>query len=461
MIRIFLAHANEDKEAVSDLYYRLKEQGFQPWMDKEDLVPGQNWRSEIPEAIKNSQIFLACLSEVSIAKEGYVQREFKLALSKYVEMSPGSAYLIPVCLDECEIPDLSEGQCNVNLSDIHGVNLFESDGFEQLVRAINYHFPEASSQRTDMSESIVLRDTPSTIARRSNWKASSRKTKIIDLGDNVTLELVYIPDGTFLMGTPEDEKGGTFLMGTSKDKKGERLQTPEDERDSFDCEKPQHEVTIPGFWMGKYPVTQAQYKVVTGRNPSKTGGFLSSFGRTVENYDNKPVQQVSWHTAISFCKQASFKTGENIRLPSEAEWEYACRAGKTAIPYSFGYIATRNQANFGYLPFLDITTLGLEQTTPVDSFPSNDFDLYDMHGNVWEWCQDHWHENYKGAPNDGSVWVKDDAQAYRVMRGGSWKSFSKSCRSASRRHSDPDYRNDDIGFRVVFSPQPTKATKDS
>ena len=184
------------------------------------------------------------------------------------------------------------------------------------------------------------------------------ETRTIHLGNGITLELVRIPGGEFLMGSPEGE--------------------------GSDNEKPQHKVTVPEFWMGKYPVTQAQYSAVIGKNPSHFKG------------KNLPVEQVNWNDAIEFCKRLSRKTGKSYRLPSEAEWEYACRAG-TTTRYFFGDDLTQQQANFD---------LNLGKTSPVGTYPANAFGLHDMHGNVWEWCQDYWHGNYDGAPMDGRAWTK-------------------------------------------------------
>ncbi|MFG6105370.1 TIR domain-containing protein [Leptothoe sp. EHU-05/26/07-4] len=148
MIRIFLAHASENKEAVINLYDRLQEKGFQPWLDKKDLLPGQNWRSEIPRAIQNSDICLACLSQQSVIKKGYVQKEFKLALSKCAEMPTGKIYLIPLRLDACEIPELRQEDYGVNLRDLQWVNYFETDGFDMLVRSIDSYFPTSKEDAT-------------------------------------------------------------------------------------------------------------------------------------------------------------------------------------------------------------------------------------------------------------------------------------------------------------------------
>ena len=176
--------------------------------------------------------------------------------------------------------------------------------------------------------------------------------------------------------------------------------------------------------MGKYPITQAQYQRVMGKNPSNFKG------------DERPVEQVSWNDAVEFCQRLSKQTGKEYRLPSEAEWEYACRAGTTTA-YYFGDTITGKLANYA-----------ASGTTAVGKYPPNAFGLYDMHGNVWEWCQDNWHDNYKNAPNDGSAWLSGES-SINVIRGGSWNVNPRYCRSAGRDRFNPDDTDYDDGFRVA------------
>ena len=138
MLKIFLAHAKEDEALVTDLYYRLKEKGYEPWLDKEDLLPGQVWRAEIPKAIRSSQIVVACLSNRSVRKQGYVQDEFRMALKTYASKPPGSIYMIPVRLDDCVIPEIRQEEYGLNLRDIQWLNFFELDGFDKLITALEY-----------------------------------------------------------------------------------------------------------------------------------------------------------------------------------------------------------------------------------------------------------------------------------------------------------------------------------
>jgi formylglycine-generating enzyme required for sulfatase activity len=244
---------------------------------------------------------------------------------------------------------------------------------------------------------------------------------IENLGNGVTLEMVKIPGGRFFMGSLEKEA----------------------KRD--DNESPQHYVDVPEFWMGKYAVTQQQWQAIMGNNPSRVEG------------KNRPVERVSWNNATKFCQKLSKKTGRDYRLPSEAEWEYACRAG-TTTPFYFGETITGELANYDASnTYADEPKREYrEQTTPVGQFPPNAFGLYDMHGNIWEFCQDVWHDNYDGAPVDGSAWVNGGNSSLRVTRGGSWVNYPWWCRSAFRlRYYSVVAVNDFIGFRLVSFPPRT------
>ncbi len=243
-----------------------------------------------------------------------------------------------------------------------------------------------------------------------------------DLGNGLNLEMIAIPGGRFLMGT--------------EDREIERL-VKRFNLDGFRREKPQHEVTVQPFFMGKYPITQAQYQEVMSKNPSNFKG------------DERPVEYVTWDEAEEFCQRLSKQTGTEYRLPTEAEWEYACRAG-TTTPFHFGETITTDLANYdgNYTYANESQGEYREQTTPVGSFSPNAFGLYDMHGQVWEWCQDNWHDNYEGAPKDGSPWLSGFSST-KIMRGGSWAYNPGVCRSACRFYLARGFCDVDIGFRVV------------
>jgi len=297
-----------------------------------------------------------------------------------------------------------------------------------------------------------------------------------NLGGGVTLELLPIPAGRFLMGAPESEK------------------------DSSSNERPQHWVDVPAFYMGRFPVTQAQWRAVAAwpkvcrdlePNPSQFRG------------NERPVERVNWFAAMEFCARLWQRTGRRYRLPSEAEWEYACRAG-TTTRFHFGDNLSRDLAEgnrgkrftFQWFHFGDNLSHDVAHydqsldvgTTPVGCFPANDFGLQEMHGNVWEWCLDDWHENYQNAPIDSRPWFKRpwlgnskheqifmrqfresgqvdngafqnltdvDNQQLKLLRGGSWLSNPRHCRSAFRNRRGADDRvnfDSHVGFRVAVLP---------
>jgi eukaryotic-like serine/threonine-protein kinase len=234
-----------------------------------------------------------------------------------------------------------------------------------------------------------------------------------NLGRGITLDMVFIPSGTFMMGSDESSD-----------------------------EQPIHPVTVPSFHIGKYPITQAQYQAIVGENPSFFRGA------------DRPIEPVSWGDALDFCTKLSQKTGKKYTLPSESQWEYACRAGTTS-PFYFGETITPDLVNYdGNHPYGNAAKGQYPgETTPVGSFPPNAFGLYDLHGNVWEWCLDECHSNYVGAPKDGSAWadkLTPDKNILRRCRGGSWSNYARNCRSASRFSHSATNRYLSYGFRVVL-----------
>jgi formylglycine-generating enzyme required for sulfatase activity len=305
-------------------------------------------------------------------------------------------------------------------------------------------------------------------------RAGLQPEMFLDLGDGVKMDFVLIPAGKFLMGAPQPESlwigggiligGGTlafallaamvmgmvrrrsfwpqfsllgllaFMSALSIVSYGGVLwwQAEQAWANSDRYEMPAHEVTLAQpFYMGKFEVTQEQYEKITKSNPSHFKGARN------------PVEGVSWDDAQAFCKQMSQKTGRSVRLPSEAEWEYACRAGTS----TWFYNGDRNE---------DLRRVGwydknsADRTHPVGEKEPNVFGLYDMHGNVWEWVEDDWHDDYTGAPTDGSAWIETHRGDGRVLRGGSWFGSAGVCRSACRLWFGPVNRDVIFGFRVVL-----------
>ena len=208
--------------------------------------------------------------------------------------------------------------------------------------------------------------------------------------------------------------------------------SPHSDEMALNHEKPQHQVTVKEFYFGKYPVTQAQYGAVMGKNPSR-----------FKNNLNNPVERVSWNDAQEFCQKLNQQTGKQYRLPSEAEWEYACRAG-TSTRYYFGDNTDKMEDHVWWWgnSYEDIHLVGEKRPNP--------WGLYDLHGIVWEWCEDKWHDNYEGAPVDGTARVLS-YENKRVLRGGGWLHEANFCSSAGRDRDDPVDAGDHYGLRVAGS----------
>ncbi|HBE16851.1 MAG TPA: formylglycine-generating enzyme family protein [Cyanobacteria bacterium UBA11149] len=260
--------------------------------------------------------------------------------------------------------------------------------------------------------------------RKNSRNRRSAKFFSENLPNGVILEMVAIPGSTFMMGSP----------------------TSEADRDSN--EGPQHSVTLSPFYMGKYTVTQAQWQIVASL--PKVNHDLESNPSYFKG-ENLPVETITWLDATEFCARLSKYTGKNYRLPTEAEWEYACRAG-TNTPFHFGETINTDCVNYdGNYPYGNAPKGEYRQkTTPVGSFQvANNFGLFDMHGNVWEWCQDYYHNDYRDVPNDGGS-NKNNSQ-YRLLRGGSWSNNAWSCRSALRNWIETDDWNHHNSFRLVTS----------
>jgi formylglycine-generating enzyme required for sulfatase activity len=247
------------------------------------------------------------------------------------------------------------------------------------------------------------------------------------LGAGIELDMVLVEGGSFKMGSPENEV------------------------ERSDSEDPQHDVVINTFFLGRYPVTQEQWQIVAetihpvniklNPKPSKFEG------------NRRPVEQVSWYEAQEYCNRLAAHTKRPYRLPTEAEWEYACRAG-TETPFYLGKTLSTELANYdgNHIYGNGLKGEHRKETTPVDHFKiANAWGLYDMHGNVFEWCQDHWHGNYNEAPRDGNAWLTDNPETKRVNRSGSWGYIPRDCRSASRSRNGPSARYIDLGFRVSCS----------
>ncbi|MCT7995529.1 bifunctional serine/threonine-protein kinase/formylglycine-generating enzyme family protein [Laspinema olomoucense] len=260
------------------------------------------------------------------------------------------------------------------------------------------------------------------------------------LRDNpvLTLEMVKIPGGTYLMGSPEREM-------VKHESKLSKL-----------TERPQRQVRIEAFFMSRFPIAQAIWKFIA--DLPKVQIDLNPDCSRFQEDENNPVEQVSWFQAQEFCARLSQFTRLNYRLPSEAEWEYACKAGMENKPFHFGDTITTQYANYDGTESYNYEPMGEfhKQTKSVGSFGvANAFGLSDMHGNVWEWCADPQHDTYEGAPLDGRSWDIEEAAEpqtiLRVLRGGAWETKAGECRAANRKFVRPNRSRSSFGFRVALS----------
>ncbi|MGD0551940.1 MAG: formylglycine-generating enzyme family protein [Sedimentisphaerales bacterium] len=267
---------------------------------------------------------------------------------------------------------------------------------------------------------IAAEKTPSpktqaaALQKKAAAEAGMPLEKTVELGVDVNMVLVYIPAGEFDMGSPATEI----------------------DRDS---DEGQHHIKLTkAFYMGKFEVTQLQYRTLMNENNSKFGG------------DKLPIENVSWYSAGRFLKILSDKTGLKFRLPTEAQWEYACRAGTTTA-FNTGTTIDSDLANYNAKDAYADGIIGkyLNRTTDVGSYQPNAFGLYDMHGNVWEWCSDIYEKDYyKITPNIDPNGPQ--VEGSRVIRGGGWDEKAYRCRSANRDYRGPKADRSDIGFRVVL-----------
>ncbi|MDJ0633777.1 MAG: SUMF1/EgtB/PvdO family nonheme iron enzyme [Xenococcaceae cyanobacterium MO_188.B29] len=483
---VFLCHNSQDKPEVIGIAQQLRQRKLKPWLDVWELPPGRSWRKLLEQQIEQ-------IDSVAVFVGGsgfgpWQEHEIDAFLREFVKRG---CPVIPVLLESApekpQLPIFLRAMTWVDFKSPY------SNPMEQLIWGITGEKPSAQiSEKEAEAEGVKQQPKIPTIQRKPNpepirinrkqflkWAGLGggglvtavlareifkeqpdgskiplqtfeletvtvdEKGEVVDnrnkqaeffkedLGSGVTLDLVYIPGGQFLMGTEDEEI----------DRLVEKF-----DRDWFRSEKPQHEVTVKPFFIGKYPVTQAQWRAIASL--PKVEHDLDPDPSSFKG-DNHPVEQVSWDEAVEFCQRLSQQTGKGYRLPSEAEWEYACRAG-TTTPFHFGETITTDLANYegNYTYANEPKGQYREETTPVGSFSPNAFGLYDMHGNVWEWCEDNWHDNYNGASADGSAW-RSGSDNLKVLRGGSWFYYPVNCRSAYRVDPPRVTRNSDGGFRVV------------
>ncbi len=471
---VFISYSRRDEELKDELVnYHLKllqrEGKINTWQDR-DIEAGAEWATEIKTNLEKADVVLLLITRHFLASDYCYETEMQRAVQRHHE---GTARVIPIILEPCgwkysdfkHLQVLPKDGKPLTSWDKQAEAFFDvEEGIRRVVDALNAERQRQAeaAQRQRQEKDRRQREAEQLNQQReaakhqhaeAQWLAQEQQQRLAtalgislnalsivefqavrvnetgniselqpgqvstfreDLGNGIGLEMVAIPAGEFVMGSPVEE---------------------ENRRDS---ESPQHMVTVPSFFMGRFPVTQAQYQAVMGANPSNFKG------------DNRPVEQVSWDDAMTFCEKLSERTGRTYRLPSEAEWEYACRAG-TTTPFHFGPTITADLVNYDGNYTYGAAPKGKYrgQTTDVGSFPPNAFGFYDMHGNVWEWCLDHWHYSHEGAPTDGSGRLSSGESKLRLLRGGSWDAIPRLCRSAYCSWFARGRGDNDFGFRVA------------
>jgi formylglycine-generating enzyme required for sulfatase activity len=464
-LRVFLCHASADKPAVRELYQRLRADGISAWLDEENLLPGQDWQLEIPKAVRESDAVIVCLSKGSINKAGYVQKEIKFALDVADEQPEGIIFLIPLKLEECDVPE--------RLGRWQWVNLFSPNGYERLMRALRVR---ASGLGLGMS---LAQPPAAPVPQSKADTASAQSVSNVSGGVNLEGQQVsigndvvgrdkiiqagtYIEHATIIQSTSHVQRtqidvptkysieirkfgdtefvlvpAGKFLMGSKVDAQG-----------ALEYEKPLHTVEISyDYWMARYPATKQQFATFVA-----TVRYDFELDKNWEKKPDHPVVNVSWNDAAAYCKWLNEQLRSDlhelvVRLPTEAEWEKAAR-GTDGRLYPWGNEFDTNKCNCGKL-------FG-GGTTPVGRYsPRGDspYGCADMAGNVWEWTHSLF-KNYLYNPRDGR---EDSASTnVRVLRGGAFDDDEGSVRCACRGGDDPGNRVDDLGFRLVVSCAPAQ-----
>jgi len=409
----FISYSRRDQEFAIDLATKLRMAGAKIWMDALDILPGQDWEREIEKALYACERFLLILSPSAVDSDE-VRAELNLARQE-------NKNVIPVLHQECKIPFRIK---HIQYCDFTSN---QDAGLRRLFAAFGLKFSSASSPTSSAADAKTsIRQAPSPTSSAPPWASHHGQDQYGRFADftiaEITQRLRWIPPGEFLMGSPPEESG------------------------RLDREL-QHRVQISsGYWLFDTQVTQALWQAVMGTNPSR---FKSPM---------RPVESVSWDDCQDFIQHMNdHLSGLKCRLPTEAEWEYACRAG-TTTPFNTGENLTTDQANYdGNYPYRNFPKGKYrEETSPVGTFPSNAWGLYDMHGNVYEWCSDWYAKDYYETCRSQGVAVDPQGPkkgSSRVLRGGYWGSYAVNCRSASRNDYRPGYRGTYRGCRLLGVPQ--------
>ncbi len=462
-LRVFLCHSSNDKPLVRELYQKLRaETWIQPWLDEEELYPGQDWNLEIEKAVEASDAIIVCLSNNSITKEGYVQRELRIVLD-YADYKPeGTLYIIPVRLEECEPPRrLRAWQYADYFPDTQ-----RERAFERLLVSLKRRADSLGLK----NEAFVLNKVEEPAEKLVEEKKPATEKRTISIGGNVINSNIIAGDGNSIGNVQKSQliqikasqletnsnklalsngmefmrvPASKFLMGSTKENKL-----------AFDDERPQYTVDIPyDYWMARFPVTNEQYNAFVKAKGSK---------HPVNDWAKKkdhPVTYIRWDDAMSHCRwlndllKGDLSSGLVLRLPTEAEWEKAARGSPLLLGEGQGEVNEWPWRNKFDKNKCNSSDGGKGTTTPVGLYSPQGDSPYlcaDMVGNVWEWT----HSLFKPYPYKADDGREDEKTSdFRVLRGGSFSSDLRFVRCASRLDSLLYNFGGGIGFRVVAAPR--------
>ncbi|NEZ54164.1 SUMF1/EgtB/PvdO family nonheme iron enzyme [Adonisia turfae] len=438
----FISYNSADRQWAEWIAYVLEEHGYSVIIQAWDFRPGGNFILDMQKATAEAKRTVMVLSDAYL-QALYTQPEWAAAFQQ--DPMGSDLKLLPIRVVPCQPQGMLAAVVYI---DFVGKTAEEAEqllltaleerakptkrpAFPDSTTSGNFKSVVASPLETQKSPGPPLsKYSYNVVTVNDKGMINSQQQKTTEyfrenLGDNVYLDMVKIPSDHFSMGASRSDR---------------------------------HRVKVPSFFMSKYPITQEQWKFISrldsSQDISKEGEYsyikykmYTMRSNTSLCKDNRlPVENICWFEAVEFCTRLSKLTNRQYRLPSEAEWEYACRAGTTSY-FHFGNCLTPDLAS--YLPY---SLRGWRlRATIVGRFPANNFGLYDMHGNVWEWCQDTWHQNYQGAPNDGSARDSKNFSSHKVIRGGAWYCIPRLCRSTYRHRFDSMYSDHSIGFRICCS----------
>ena len=480
--QLFISYSRADREWVDRLKAMLgpllRGEDLHLWDDSQ-IEPGARWKEEIGCALASADVALLLVSPDFLNSDFIHKEELppllraaeeKVLVLLWVKLRPCLVQRTPIhayqaALDPArplsamapwEQEEALEKVAQRIEAAFHNIRTRQRE--ETLAAALQSPASVTSVSsglwRQHLSETTTARILPTTgLLGQRKWRLETNPLPVMclveELAPGVDLPLVEIPAGRFSMGSPPGEEGRDFYAQVSEEWK--RLSGV----DGVDVEA-QRLVSVPRFWMGRFPITQAQWQVVASW--PQVEDELNPDPARFKGSD-RPVEQVSWYEALEFCRRLSKRTGRHYSLPSEALWEYACRADGTT-PFHFGPTLSTDLANYdgNYTYASGPKGEYREHTTPVGFFPANAWGLHDMHGNVWEWCLDRWHASPRHGPSDGRPWLEPaeelplEGRELRLLRGGSWFNRPQYCRSACRGRRHPADSPGDVGFRVCCLP---------